>query len=305
MQFRRLDPLANAGPYQRLLKSPVKSFTLNEAQYDRIKERRPELIVTEGEAAVIGHPYRDFLEVHYAFPEFEPFRDRFADLFEQMAAASSKQEAPRGILLSFRDRPNRSMADTVFWSTMLAEGPQWVEMNWIAVPEQPEPSDDLEGGFKVREATAADNDAIVSIEAEATGKAPLSATGLASLQENARWLRLIVDGSGKPVGFIALRSEPGGWGIIEQIALRESVRDALRDPALHWSIAYLRNNGGRRQRRRVYIDDTAELSPLRAAGFTPGEAGLEYTRLVDLNEVKSQIEERQAHGTLIKFGDWR
>ena len=50
VQLRRLDPLANKGPYQRLLKTAVKSFTLSEAQYNRVKERRPELIVTEGEA---------------------------------------------------------------------------------------------------------------------------------------------------------------------------------------------------------------------------------------------------------------
>ena len=37
MQLRRLDPMANAGPHQRLLRNPVKSVSLSEAQYDRVK----------------------------------------------------------------------------------------------------------------------------------------------------------------------------------------------------------------------------------------------------------------------------
>jgi hypothetical protein len=308
VMFRRLDPLANAGPYQRLLKSPVKSFTLTEAQYDRLKERRPDLIVTEGEAAVIAHPYRDFLEIHYAFPEVEAFRDRFADLFTRAVGASSKAEAPRGVVLSFRDRPNRSLADTVFWSTALDEGPQWVEMNWVAVPEQPEPEDTVGDGFRVREApggTDADGDAVAAIDAAVAGQPELTRSGLTSIYENARWLRIIDDSSGRPVAFLNLRSEPGGWGIIEQIAVRPELAGQLRDPLLHWTVAFLRNNGGRRLRRKVHLDQAADLSLMRGMGFTAAETGLDYTRPVDADEIKSKIEERQAHGTLIKFGDWR
>lgn len=305
VMFRRLDPLANAGPYQRILKSPVKSFTLTEAQYDRIKERRTELIVTEGEAAVVGYPYCDFLEVHYAFPEVEAFRDRFADLFTRCAAASSKAEAPRGVVLSFRDRPNRSLADTVFWSTALDEGPQWVELNWVAIPEHPEPEEAVGDGFRVREATEADRDTIADIDAAASGQPSLTAAGLTSIYENARALRLVEDSGAKPVAFLNLRSEPGGWGIIEQIAVQPDLLDQLREPLLRWIIAWLRNNGSRRIRRKVYTHEAAELALMRQIGFTAAETGLDYTRPVDAADVKSMIEERQAHGTLIRYGDWR
>ena len=115
IEWKRLDPLANAGPYARLMKAPVKSITLTEPQFNRLSERRPGLIVMDGQAAVIGHPYRDFLEIHYGFPDVEPFRDDFAELFKRCVSASSKEEAPRGVVLSFRDRPNRSLADTIFW----------------------------------------------------------------------------------------------------------------------------------------------------------------------------------------------
>src|SRR5438128_2229643 len=111
VQFRRLDPLANAGPYQRLMKSPVKSVSLTEAQYERVRERRPELIINDGEVSIVGRPHRDYLEVHYGYPEVAGFRDNFTELFVRLVSASNRQEAPRGVVLSFRDRPNRPLAE--------------------------------------------------------------------------------------------------------------------------------------------------------------------------------------------------
>jgi hypothetical protein len=304
VQFRRLDPLANAGPYQRLMKSPVKSFTLTESQHDRILANRPGLIASEGMSAVISVPYCDYLEIHYAFPEVEVFRDRFGDLFDRSVGASSKAEAPRGLIIAFRDRPNRALAQTVFWNLALDEGQEWVEMNWVAVPEQPEPDNSLAGGYTVREATQADADILAEIEAEASGQPRLTAGGVASIYDHARWLRIVSAADGKAVGFFAAHSEPGGWAVIDLMALRESVREELREPFLRWAIALLRNNGGRRVRRRLYMDRTTDLALLRSLGFTPGETGIDYHRAVDPGEVRSKIEERQGHGTLIRFGDW-
>src|SRR5262245_17920515 len=121
VQFRRLDPLANAGPYQRLLKYPVKSVTLTEAQFNRVQERRPALVVNATEAMIIGRPYLDTLEVHYGFDEVALFRDHFGELFTELAALSSRDEAPRGIVLSFRDRPNRPLAEQTFWELAMDE----------------------------------------------------------------------------------------------------------------------------------------------------------------------------------------
>jgi hypothetical protein len=305
VQFRRLDPLANASVYQRLLKSPVKSFTLTEAQFNRVQERRPQLIVTEGERAVVSVPYRDRLEVHYAFPEVADFRDHFGRLFDRSVGASSKEEAPRGLVISFRDRPNRALAQTVFWSLILDEGKEWVEMNLVSVPEQAEPADSIAEGYTVRAATTDDFDAVADLEAETSGEPRLTSNGIASVFEHARWLRLIVGPDGSPAGFMAAHTEPGGWTVIDALELKAGVEDRLREPVLRWTVAFLRNNGGRRQRRRVFLDQAADLTVLRNLGFTPGETGIDYTRAVDPNEVKAKIEERQAHGTLIRYGDWR
>lgn len=304
MQLRRLDPLANAGPYQKLAANPVKSFSITLAQFERMQERRPQLIVREDDSAVIGFPYRDFLEISYSFPEIEVFQARLPELFNRVTEASSKQEAPRGVLLRFRDRPNRPVAETVFWPLALDEGAQWVEMNLVAVPEQPEPDDSLEGGLHVREASESDYDAIARLDGEATGQAPLTRTGVESLVQNAKTVRLVANADGAPVGFVALRTEPGGWGVIDEFVLQEAVA-ASAGSLLRWSTAWLRNNGGRRARRRVMVDDAPSISLLRDAGFLPGETGIDYTRPVDPAEVTAKIEERQAHGTIIKFGDWR
>ena len=50
VHLRRLDPLANASLYQKMLKTPVKSFTLTEEQFGRIEAKRAGLgQVREGE----------------------------------------------------------------------------------------------------------------------------------------------------------------------------------------------------------------------------------------------------------------
>ena len=305
VQFRRLDPLANASLYQKLLKTPVKSFTLSEEQFDRVQSKRPQLIATRGDGAVVGNAYRDFLEVHYGFPDVANFRDNFAEVFDTAVGASSKAEAPRGLVISFRDRPNRALAETVFWNLALDEGGHWVEMDWVAVPEQPEPGVAVAERFLVREATDKDSATIADIEAEVTGQPRLTDAGLESLYENARWLRVVTDASGDAVGFLNLNRITGGWGIIDQIAIRASQRGQLAEPLLGWAAAWLRNNGGRRLRKRVYLDDTADLALLRSLGFSAAETGVDYVRPVDRADVEAKLAERASHGSMIKFGDWR
>ena len=305
VQFRRLDPLANASLHQRLLKSPVKSYTLTEAQFEAIQSKRPELVSRQGDAAVVGRPHRGYLEVHYGFPDVPQFRDHFAEVFEACTNASNKQEAPRGVLLSFRDRPNRDTAEKIFWLLALEEGRQWVEMDWVAVPEQPEPGVAVADRFVVREAGEKDRDAIAAIEAEVSGEPKLDDAALSSLYENARWLRVVTDAAGEMVGFLVLGRADGGWGTIDQIALRPDHAKELGEPLLKWSIAWLRNNGGRRLRKRVYLDDAGDLALLRSAGFSPAETGVDYHRPVEASDAQRKIDDRQAHGSMIRYGDWR
>jgi len=305
VQMRRLDPLANAGPYQRLLAAPVKSVSLSEAQFERVRAERPELLLIDGDSAVVGRPHRDLLEIHYGFPDLEFFRAMFATGFERVVGASSKEEAPRGLLLRFRDRPNRMAAETIFWPLALDQGDQWVEWNFVAVPEQPPPEDALGESHSVREFSDGDLETLARLDGEVFGLPPLTDRGARSVVGDSKALRLVVNkATGAAEGYIALRGEPGGWGIIETIALKPEAA-AVRNDALRWSIAWLRNNGGRRIRHRIVIDDSATIALLREAGFTPGETGLDFTRTVDISEAKQKIEERRDHGTLIKFGDWR
>lgn len=305
VQFRRLDPLANAGPWQRAVKRAVKSFTLTQDQYTRIEEKRPELIVTEDDGVVVGQPLRDFLVMHYAYPEVPEFSDRFKDMFDRCTRASSKLESPRGVILSFRDRPNRARAVTIFWDCALNEAGHWVELDHLSVPEQDDPGSDIEGGYQLRDATDADRDTVSRLEAEVAGLPPLTPGGVETLFENSDWIKLVTTSSGVPAGCVVLRREPGGWGIIDHVFLLQAVRDQLREPVTRWAIAFLRNNGGRRQRRRVYLDQNEDVALMRNLDFVPGETGVDYTRPVDPADVEQRIEDRKSHGTVIKFGDWR
>jgi len=304
VQFRRLDPLANAGPWQRATKRGVKTFTLSQEQYDRVVERRPGLIATDEDSVVLCRPYRDFLEVHYAYAEVPAFRDTFKPMLKAVLSASNREEAPRGVILAFRDRPNRPLAAQLFWETGLEESKHWVEVEYTSVPEMDPPSDQLEGGFTVREATESDRDAVAGVEAEATGFDRLTDAGIDSLYESARWLYLVHDGAGRPVGLIAMRRE-GSWGLIDETFILSGVRAALTEPLARWALAFLRNNGGRRQRRRINLEDDNDLQMMRRLGYDPAESGVDYVRPVEESGIQEKAEERKAKGTIIKFGNWR
>jgi hypothetical protein len=102
-----------------------------------------------------------------------------------------------------------------------------------------------------------------------------------------------------------MRREPAGWAIIDDAHFLPAEKSKLFAPSMRWAVAFLRNQGGRRQRRRVNLDDAEDLATLREIGFVPGESGVDYWRPVDPADIAAMVEERQAHGTLIKFGDWR
>ena len=304
VQFRRLDPLANAGPWQRATKRGIKTFTLSQEQYDRVAERRPQLIVQEEDSTVLCRPYRDFLEVHYSYAEVPAFRDRFKPMLKSVLSASSREEAPRGVILAFRDRPNRPIATQLFWEAALEESKHWIEVEYASVPEMEAPGDHLEHGFTVHEATDADREAIRTVEAEATGLTRLTEAGLDSLYENARWLYVVNDASARAVGVVAMRRD-GSWGIVDETLILPEQRTSLREPLARWSLAFLRNNGGRRQRRRINLEDDEELQMMRRLGYTPAESGVDYVRPVQESDIQEKVEERKSHGTIIKFGNWR
>jgi len=178
-------------------------------------------------------------------------------------------------------------------------------MNLVAVPEQPEPAETVGDAYSLRDVREADFEALAAIDAEVTGLPPLTAAGARSILADARLVRLVQRSGEAAAAYVSLRADPGGWGVIEALALRPAGQQDLRRPLIDWCIAWLRNNGGRRVRTRVAIDDSAAIAALREAGFTPGETGLDYTRTVDPAEVTAKVDERKAHGTVIKFGDWR
>jgi hypothetical protein len=305
VQFRRLDPLANAGPWQRAMKRGIKTFTLSQEQYDRVAERRPQLIVSEEDGVVLGRPYRDFLVVQYAYTEVPGFRDTFKPMLREVLDASSRDEAPRGVLLSFRDRPNRPIANQLFWEAALEESKHWVEVEYTSIPEVEAPSNAFDGGYKIREATRADDDGVADVEATATGLPRLTQSGLDSLFESARWVYVAHDSADKPAAVIAMRREEAGWAVIDELFVVPEARSALREPLCRWALAFLRNNGGRRQRRRVNLEDDDDLQMMRGLGFSPAESGVDYVRPVEDADIKEKVEERKSHGTLIKFGNWR
>jgi hypothetical protein len=287
------------------MKRGIKTFTLSEEQYDRVAQRRPQLIVTEEDGLVLGRPYRDFLVIQYAYSEVPGFRDRFKPMLKAVLAASSREEAPRGVLLAFRDRPNRPIANQLFWEAALEESKHWVEVEYTSIPEMEAPGSDIEGGFSIVEASRGDGDAVATVEAEASGLPRLTDAGLDNLFESARWVHLVRDGAGKPVAVIASRREDAGWAVIDELFIVPEARPALLQPLSRWALAFLRSNGGRRQRRRVNLEDDDDLQMMRGLGYTPAESGVDYVRPVQDEDIREKVEERKAHGTLIKFGNWR
>ena len=65
---------------------------------------------------------------------------------------------------------------------------------------------------------------LAHLDGDVFGLPPLTGNGVQTILDDSKAVRLIVNkATGAPEGYLAFRTEPGGWGIIETIALKKAL----------------------------------------------------------------------------------
>jgi ABC-type multidrug transport system fused ATPase/permease subunit len=268
---------AGADSFGTLLGNRYRHFALTRQQFERLLEERPELVVIEGNSAVVGFPYRDYLVVHYSLPDLDAFVARFPALFGRCVSASNDEEAPRGTVVRFHDRFSRSRTDSVFASLKLLHGPEWTQMVLKHAPAPSSLHHHMPAGYGVRVASPDDLEVIGELEM-ASGLKPLTENGLWTLAQESRTGQIVTDGRGQAVGFFNLRMAEGSVGILEPPILHPTVRERLAEPVLHWSLRWLCDQGALQFTATLDTSNSVMMRALKGAGFVQGQAGLTYTR---------------------------
>ena len=304
-EMRRLEPLQKGGVYERGRSSAVRSFDVTKDEVERLQKERPELIVEEEAGVILLSPERDVAWLHYGFGSVDALRQHFRPLLEKLVVALKKGEAPSGILLRFTDQPNRSYVEPVLVESFFELQREWMEMKLIELPDERTPGDEVAPGFVLRLATPEDYDAVADLAREAFAERMQRPFDAAYYAEGDNELRVLAEKkSGRMAGCIGLNRREERTGDIAVVAVHpDCQRRGLGDAMLRWSFARFRQQGKRRARLFVDMENTAAIALYRKLGFAPGQIGLTYRRPTDDKELKAMAQKKK--GTHIVFGNWR
>src|SRR3972149_296955 len=151
--YRRLDLSAGGSLYDRASRCLLRSFTRAREELDRVRAEFPGLVVEEGGGLLVLRPFAAEHHIHYAFPDHDSFRRLFAPLLERALQSADRQSYPGGILLYYRDHPNRPFVEPVLFSCAFQPIEEWMEMTLAEAPAAEPP---LPAGFVIRACTEAD-----------------------------------------------------------------------------------------------------------------------------------------------------
>ena len=297
-QLRRLDVPKPQGPYRKAQLGLLRHVDLSEVNFQALEQERPDLIIEEGDAVLIGQPFRRAVSLHYAFPDRDAFARQFPDMFERLLAVPLDQdETPLGFRLTLTDRPSRPYLEPVLFAHAFELSREWMEMTLVELPEGGALSDDIAPGFRLRPARPDDADALVQLEEQAFPTLLLPADHVLAVLGTATAVYRILEesASARPVGFLRLRAGAPGAGHISDFAVHpDSQRRGLGEAMLRWALAWFRSEGLRRAILTVSVDNAPAIALYRKLGFTSGEVGVDYRRPIDEEEARHVLEKHRA-----------
>ncbi|MDZ4277555.1 MAG: hypothetical protein U1B78_00295, partial [Dehalococcoidia bacterium] len=127
--MRRLDIASPADAYERLQRGALRYADVPEAELRRLERERPELIVTDGEAALACVPRPSLLyELGYAFPDRDAFVRTFPELFRRVLQAADPDEGPLGFRLTLTEAPSRPYVEPVLFAHAFEVAREWIRM---------------------------------------------------------------------------------------------------------------------------------------------------------------------------------
>ncbi|MEX1254431.1 MAG: N-acetyltransferase [Dehalococcoidia bacterium] len=304
-ELKRLAPQATQDPFVKAQRGTLRSVTLSEEAFRILERERPELIVEEGEAVLIGQPRWQRIDVHYAFPERDAFARQFPELFGRLASAAGESDAPLGFRLRLVDRPSLPYIEPVLIALAFELSREWLEMELIELPDNRPSADEIAPGFVLREVRAQDAGEIVQLEELAFPDPSMTVEAVQDTLRSPALYRVLEElATGTLAGSLLAEPRTRSTGHIGAIAVHPHYqRRGLGEAMLRWVLARFREQGLRRATLTVNTDNGAAIALYRKLGFTTGQIGVDYRRPIAEEEVQQVLDKHR--GSVIKFGKWR
>jgi ribosomal protein S18 acetylase RimI-like enzyme len=304
-QLRRLDTTAAKTPYDGAQRGALRDFGFSPEELRALERARPELVVIDEDAVLVGQVRQRRCDLHYAFPDKDGFVRRFPSMFARLLDGVQPSEAPLGFRVRLIERPARPYVEPVLVQQAFELSREWMEMTLVELPDAPLPSGDIAPGFGLRDARPEDAQAIVELEDAAFATPALTIDEVREFLKKAAFYRVVEDtATGSIVGSLLGEARPAATGYVNTLAVHpQCQRRGLGEAMLRWALARFREQGLRRATLTVSTDNAGAIALYRKLGFTPGMMGVNYRRPIDPDEVRQVLEKHR--GSIIKFGGWR
>ncbi len=293
-QLKRLDTTPR-DPYHRALKSRLRHIALSEEAFNELRRSHGDHVVIEDAGLLIAQPYQGAIALQYAFPHSDQFVRHFPTMFSRLLPALTIEEAPMGIRLRHTDASSRPFVEPVLIAHAFEVMRDWIRMELAELPDEAQAAA-MPEGFSLRDARIDDAEAIVEVEAVAYSMSWLTPEVVRRSVDQGTLFRVLEDVSTRrAVGFLRLRADRPSEGYISDIALSpEYQRRGLGEAMMRWALARFRDDGLRSAALTVSTDNGPAIALYRKLGFTAGEAGLDYHRPIDEDEVRQVLEKHRA-----------
>jgi ribosomal protein S18 acetylase RimI-like enzyme len=275
---------------------------MSEVEFLELKRSRPELIVVDGDAVLIGRPRPGAISLHYGFSGHDAFARQFPPMLERVLRAVKPQEALFGVRFRLTDRAPRPYIEPVLWANAFEQQREWWRMTLDALPASGGLRDEIVAGFRLRPPESKDGGAILRVEDAAFAS---SATNLALTLESIRKAALhrVLEetATGAIVAFVVSEEPAADEGYVNTLAVDPKYkRRGLGEALLRWTLAWFQERGLSRAALTVNSDNAPAIALYRKLGFQAGEIGVDYRRPIDEDEVRQVLEKRRAEHITVR-----
>lgn len=295
-QIKRLDVDSGGDPYRKAQRGALRCWTMSEAAFQTLERERPELVIVDGDAVLVGWPRRQRLDLEYAFRDRDAFARQFPAMFGRLLPALRMEEAPLGIRIRLTNRSDRPYVEPLLFAQAFELSREWMEMTLVELPDESgAPGDDVAPGFRLRPATADDAEAIVRLEEACFPNPQLTLEGAREAVRGALLFRLLEEARTGTLAASLLLERRGSLGYVSTIAVHPDYqRRGLGEALMRWALAWFRSQGLRSAALTVTVGNGPAIALYRKLGFTVTEMGLDYRRPIDEDEVRQVLEKHRA-----------